>query len=181
MSVWTDNETQQVQIVQVDPLSAILNAIGDVKEIVIDVRDRDLAYLRTRVDAQWVSIGDLQKTKADRTEMAEMEKRVNSKAFDLFDKATDDVTRVRSLAETSDASFDSLQDRLTEIEKETARIQPMAETLTTLSKQVGRLNRLSWQMAGGAAATGALMFTLGFLLRMFWHMQWFEELFHIHP
>ena len=72
MSVWTDNETQQVQIVQVDPLSAILNAIGDVKEIVIDVRDRDLAYLRTRVDAQWVSIGDLQKTKADRTPMSGM-------------------------------------------------------------------------------------------------------------
>src|ERR1700722_20045721 len=180
MSVWDDKENQ-IQVVQVDPLSTILGAIGDVKEIIIDVRDRDLAYLRSRVDAQWVSIGDLQKTKADRTEMEQLEKRVNSKAFDLFDKATDDVTRVRSLAETSDASFDSLQARLTDIEKETARIEPMGKTLEALTKQVGRLNRLSWQMAGGAAATGALMFTLGFLLRMFWHMQWFEELFHFHP
>jgi hypothetical protein len=181
MSVWSDNDNQ-VQVVQTtDPLSIIMGGIGDLKGLIADLKDTDIAYVKARIDKQWLAIDDLERRKADKTDMAELEKRVNSKAFDLFDKATDDVTRVRSLAETSDSAFDNLQERLNEIEKETARIGPMENSIRDLTEQIGNISALRWQIVGGATAIGFIFVTVDLTLRMFWHMAGFEELFHFHP
>ena len=69
-----------------------------------------------------------------------------------------------------------LQTRLTEIEKETAKIPGMSESIKDLSKQVGRINRLRWQMAGAATATGVLGLSAGFFIKAFLHFNWLEHI-----
>ena len=86
-----------------------------------------------------------------------------------------EAVRVKTLAETSDAAFDSLQSRLNEIEKETAKIPDMV-------KAISRLNGIRLQVIGGVTAIGALFLTLDFVLRMCWHMAWSQSLLgHIKP
>ena len=173
MSAW-DQHLQPV--IAQDPLAVLLSAIGDVKALVIDLKDTDLTYVKQRIDKQWLAIDDLEKRKADKADMADLEKRVLERTYGYYDRVNDDVVRVQSLAETSDAAFDSLQKRLNEIEKETAKIPVMSESIKDLSKQVGRINRLRWQMAGAATATGALGLTAGFFIRAFLHLNWLEHI-----
>jgi len=173
MSAW-DQHLQPV--IAQDPLAVLLSAIGDVKALVIDLKDTDLTYVKQRIDKQWLAIDDLEKRKADKPEIEAVEARVLKRAYDYYDRVNDEVTRVQDLAETSDAAFDSLQTRLTEIEKETAKIPGMSESIKDLSKQVGRINRLRWQMAGAATATGVLGLSAGFFIKAFLHFNWLEHI-----
>ena len=182
MSAWEEHLKPippPVMIVQ-DPLAAILGAIGDVRDLVSDLKDTDIAYVKARIDKQWLAIDDLEKRKADKTDMAELEKRVNGKVFDYYDKANDSITRVQNIAETSDTAFDSLSERLTEIEKETSKIGDLRAEIGDMRKIVNRLNRLSWQMAGAATTAGVLGLTIGFVLKMFVHIDWLKQ-FHFLP
>lgn len=179
MSVWTEENKSslQVKVVQADPLTVLLGAIGDVRELVVELKDTDIAYVKQRIDKQWLAIDDIEKRKADRSEMKEAEARLRDAIQDKWNRTSDDIIRVEQLAETADTTFESIQSRLNDIEKETAKIQPMAKNLTDLSRTVNNLSAIRWQIIGGVTAIGILLLSIDFLLRMFWHAGRFEEFF----
>ena len=180
MSVWSESEHPvQVKIVETtDPLTVLLRAIGDLKVLVVDLKDTDIAYVKQRIDKQWLAIDDMEKRKADRTEMREAEARLRDAIQEKWNRTSDDIVRVEGLAETADSTFESIQMRLNDIEKETAKIQPMAKNLTDLSRTVNNLSAIRWQIIGGVTAIGILLLSIDFLLRMFWHAGRFEEFFN---
>lgn len=180
MSVWSESEHPvQVKIVETtDPLTVLLRAIGDLKVLVVDLKDTDIAYVKQRIDKQWLAIDDMEKRKADRTEMRETEARLRDAIQDKWTRTSDDIVRVEGMAETADSTFESIQERLNDIEKETAKIQPMAKTLADLSRTVNNLSAIRWQIIGGVTAIGILLLSIDFLLRMFWHAGRFEEFFN---
>jgi hypothetical protein len=180
MSVWSDENKSslQVKVVQSDPLSVLLEAIRDVKVLVVDLKDTDIAYVKQRIDKQWLAIDDMEKRKADRTEMRETEARLRDAIQNKWNRTSDDIVRVEGMAETADSTFESIQERLSEIEKETAKIQPMAKAIDTLNRTVGNLSAIRWQIIGGVTAIGILLISIDFLLRLFWHAGRFEDFFH---
>ena len=165
MNPWTDNDNVSLEVVQADPLSVLLRALGDIKALVIDLKDTDIAYVKQRIDKQWLAIDDLEKRKADKSDMQQTEARLRDAIQEKFSRTSDDILRVEELASTSDSTFDSIQKRLGDIEKETARIKPMEKSLADMSKVVGSLSALRWQIIGGVTAIGFFFLSIDAGLR----------------
>ena len=160
-----------------DPLQMILAAIADtatgvseVKGLLADLKDNDIAYVKARIDKQWLAIDDIEKRKADRTDISALENRLERSVDLRIGRFSDDIVRIEQLSESTAAAFTSMSARLTGLEKDTSKIDGISRVVT-------RLNRQSWQMAGAAAATGVLGVTLGFFLKIIVHSQWLDQLF----
>ena len=132
-----------VQMPPADPASAILSAIGEVKQLVLSVRAHD-----DDLEKFWERLERMDQEKATRVELRAAEERFKELLETRLGRAVDTITEIETRTEGSDESFDQLALRMTQIEIDTAKIPSMQTSIASLISAVNKMNGLRQQIKG---------------------------------
>ena len=128
----------------------LLESLGDIKASMSGIGS-DVSYLRRRVDDLWTKVDDIERLKATKTDLQELEIRTEKSIAGMKAQTAIDLARVEhdkiGHDQFSVDSFENVSTRLNEIE----------EKLDTLMA-------LKWKIIGGAVALVSAGSVLGWVL-----------------
>jgi prefoldin subunit 5 len=145
----------------------ILEAIGDIKASMSGIGS-DVSYLRRRVDDLWSKVDEIERSKATRADLQELEIRVEktfaqAKAQTTLDLARLDHDKIGHDQFSVDA-FENVSLRLEAIEGKIDALTGAEKELAAVKERVEELQRLKWKIVGGAAALLSAGSVVGWIL-----------------
>lgn len=145
----------------------IFEAVGDIKASMSGLQS-DVAYLRRRVDDLWSKVDEIERSKATRADLQELEIRVEKtfvqvKAQSAIDLARLDHDKIGHDQFSIDA-FENVAERLDIIESKIDKLTTMEEKLDVAANLAYKHENWRWYVIGAAAALMASGGILGWII-----------------
>ena len=145
----------------------ILEAIGDIKASMSGLQS-DVSYLRRRVDDLWSKVDEIERSKATRADLQELEIRTEKTIAGLKAQTAIDLARVDhdkiGHDQFSVDGFENFSSRLDAIEAKIDALTGAEQEVRTLKIHVEDLQALKWKIVGGAAALLSAGSVVGWIL-----------------
>jgi tetrahydromethanopterin S-methyltransferase subunit G len=145
----------------------ILEAIGEVKASVAGLVS-DVTYMRRRVDDLWSKVDEIERSKATRVDLQDVEIRTEKTIAGLKAQLTSDLSRIDNDKIGHDQfsvdGFDNFSERLDAIEHKIDALTGAEKELAAVKERVEELQQLKWKIVGGAAALLSAGAVVGWIL-----------------
>jgi prefoldin subunit 5 len=150
-----------------DMAMKILEAIGDIKASMAGMQS-DVSYLRRRVDDLWSKVDEIERSKATRADLQELEIRVEKTFAQVKAQTTVDLARIDhdkiGHDQFSVDGFENFSERLSAIEAKIDALTGTEKELASVKERVEELQALKWKIIGGAAALLGAGSVVGWIL-----------------